>query len=65
MYNTQLETFITVADLGSFNKAAEALYISAPGWSCPDSLSAVQWRQATGLQGKSGLRSRICTGKTF
>ncbi len=30
MYNTQLETFITVADLGSFNKAAEALYISAP-----------------------------------
>lgn len=30
MYNTQLETFITAADLGSFNKAAEALYISAP-----------------------------------
>lgn len=30
MYNTQLETFIVVADLGSFNKAAEALYISAP-----------------------------------
>ena len=30
MYNTQLETFLTVADLGSFNKAAEALYISAP-----------------------------------
>lgn len=30
MYNTQLETFLVVADLGSFNKAAEALYISAP-----------------------------------
>ena len=30
MYNTQLETFIVVADLGSFNKAAAALYISAP-----------------------------------
>ena len=30
MYNTQLETFIVVADLGSFNKAAEALYITPP-----------------------------------
>ena len=30
MYNPQLETFISVADAGSFNKAAEALYISAP-----------------------------------
>ena len=30
MYNTQLETFLVAADLGSFNKAAEALYISAP-----------------------------------
>ena len=30
MYNPQLETFITVADLGSFNKAAEALYITPP-----------------------------------
>ena len=30
MYNTQLETFLVVADLGSFNKAADALYISAP-----------------------------------
>ncbi|HIZ78581.1 MAG TPA: LysR family transcriptional regulator [Candidatus Lachnoclostridium stercorigallinarum] len=30
MYNTQLDTFLVVADLGSFNKAAEALYISAP-----------------------------------
>lgn len=30
MYNAQLETFLVVADLGSFNKAAEALYISAP-----------------------------------
>lgn len=28
MYNLQLETFIVVADLGSFNKAAEALYIT-------------------------------------
>lgn len=30
MYNTQLETFLVVADQGSFNKAAETLYISAP-----------------------------------
>lgn len=30
MYNHQLDTFLMVADLGSFGKAAEALYISAP-----------------------------------
>lgn len=30
MYNLQLETFIVVADLGSFNKAAEVLYITPP-----------------------------------
>ena len=30
MYNLQLETFIVVADMGSFNKAAEALFISPP-----------------------------------
>lgn len=30
MYNHQLDTFIKVADLGSFGKAAEALYISSP-----------------------------------
>lgn len=29
MYNPQLETFIRVADAGSFNKAAEASYITA------------------------------------
>lgn len=29
MYNHQLDTFIMVADVGSFNKAAEKLYISA------------------------------------
>lgn len=28
MYNPQLETFICVADAGSFNKAAELLYIT-------------------------------------
>lgn len=28
MYNKQLETFIQVADLGSFSKAADAMYIS-------------------------------------
>ena len=31
MYNPQLETFLTVAEAGSFNKAAEKLYISPPG----------------------------------
>ncbi len=30
MYNLQLETFIVVADLESFNKAAETLYITPP-----------------------------------
>ncbi|MDE6678384.1 MAG: LysR family transcriptional regulator [Ruminococcus sp.] len=30
MYNPQLETFIKVADCGSFNKASEELYISSP-----------------------------------
>ena len=31
MYNPQLETFLCVAESGSFNKAAEKLYISPPG----------------------------------
>lgn len=30
MYNKQLKVFVAVADCGSFNKAAEKLYISAP-----------------------------------
>lgn len=30
MYNSQLDAFIKVADAGSFNKAAESLYISPP-----------------------------------
>ena len=30
MYNPQLETFLCVADSGSFSKAAEKLYISSP-----------------------------------
>ena len=30
MYNPQLDAFITVADSGSFSKAAETMYISAP-----------------------------------
>lgn len=30
MYNPQPETFLCVADSGSFNKAAEKLYISPP-----------------------------------
>lgn len=30
MYNPQLETFLHVVEAGSFNKAAEKLYISAP-----------------------------------
>lgn len=29
MYNPQLETFIRVADAGSFNKAAEQLFITS------------------------------------
>ena len=30
MYNPQLETFLRVADAGSFNKAAEELFITPP-----------------------------------
>ena len=30
MYNPQLETFLCVAESGSFNKAAERMYISPP-----------------------------------
>lgn len=30
MYNPQLETFLCVVESGSFNKAAEKLYISPP-----------------------------------
>ena len=30
MYNPQLDTFLCVAEAGSFNKAAERLYISPP-----------------------------------
>ena len=30
MYNPQLDTFIRVAEAGSFNKAAEEMYISTP-----------------------------------
>ncbi len=29
MYNPQIKTFIVVADAGSFNKAAEQLFISS------------------------------------
>lgn len=29
MYNPQLETFLRVADVGSFNKAAEISYITS------------------------------------
>ena len=39
MYNPQLETFLCVAECGSFNKAAEKLFISPPAvikqiWIC-------------------------------
>ena len=30
MYNPQLETFLRVADAGSFSKAAEELFITPP-----------------------------------
>ena len=30
IYNPQLETFLCVAEAGSFNRAAEQLYISPP-----------------------------------
>ena len=30
MYNPQLETFLCVVELGSFSKAAEKLFITAP-----------------------------------
>ncbi len=38
MYNPQLDTFICVVEAGSFSKAAEELYISAPGCKISDSI---------------------------
>lgn len=46
MYNPQLEAFICVADAGSFNKAAEQLYISAPA----------VIKQINSLEGSLGLQ---------
>ena len=46
MYNHQLDTFLMVADLGSFGKAADALYISAP--------AAIQ--QINILEGRCGFK---------
>jgi len=46
MYNHQLDTFLKVAELGSFGKAAEALYISAP--------AVIQ--QINLLEGECGVR---------
>ena len=45
MYDKRLETFITVADVGSFSKAAEILYISVPALS----------KQITALEKDYGL----------
>ena len=45
MYDKRLETFITVADTGSFSKAAEILYISVPALS----------KQMTSLEKDYGL----------
>lgn len=46
MYNQQLKTFIHVADSGSFNKAAEALYITPPA----------VIKQINSLEARLGLR---------
>ena len=46
MYNHQLDTFLKVAELGSFGKAAEALFISAP--------AVIQ--QINLLEGECGVR---------
>ena len=44
MYNHQLDTFIVVADSGSFNKAAEALFISpACGHQADQSAGRQSW----------------------
>lgn len=46
MYNPQLETFICAADEGSFSKAAEKMYISAPA----------VIKQINSLEGSLGLQ---------
>lgn len=46
MYNSQLDTFLCVAECGSFNKAAEELFISAPA----------VIKQINLLEGRLGLR---------
>ena len=51
MYNHQLDAFIKTADLGSFGKAAEAMYIS--------SLSVIQ--QVNLLENQCGLKLFVRT----
>jgi DNA-binding transcriptional LysR family regulator len=51
MYNHQLDTFLKVAELGSFGKAADALFISAP--------AVIQ--QINLLEGECGVRLFIRT----
>ena len=51
MYNPQLETFLCVAEAGSFNKAAEKLYISPPA----------VIKQINLLEGNLGLRLFVRT----
>lgn len=51
MYNPQLETFLCVAESGSFNKAAEKLYISPPA----------VIKQINLLEGNLGLRLFVRT----
>ncbi|EEQ57112.1 LysR family transcriptional regulator [Clostridiales bacterium TF09-2AC] len=50
MYNHQLNAFIKTADLGSFGKAAEAMYISSP--------AIIQ--QVNLLESRCGLEPTCC-----
>ena len=59
MYNPQLDTFICVVEAGSFSKAAEELYISAPAVIKQINSLENRDRKSTRLNSSHSDRSRM------
>lgn len=53
MYNPQLDTFLQVASLGGFSKAAEAIFITAPAVIKQINLLEEPYPSTTGWQRKT------------